>query len=393
MGIDRVLWVTMAYPSEGNPVPGIFYQTQAEALVRLGVQVEVVAPTPWVPWPLARCSRRWAAYRRIAERYEHGGVQIYRPRYPALPNEVLCGAPHWFMTQAIAQLGLTPPQLIHAHYAYPCGLVAGQLRRRWQIPAVLTLHGSDVNVNPTVNALTRHYFAAATSEADQVIAVSRPLAERAECLTGRLPVVLPLGIDTRRYARLPEKEAARRALHLPADAFLIVFVGNLLAAKGIRELLSALERLAVESYRAVFIGDGPLRREIDAAPRAIAVGAQPNELIPQYLAAGDVLVLPSYGEGMPTVLIEAGMAGLPVIASQVGGSADLLAGERGVLIPDHSVDALVAAIRAVRADYPAALTRTRALQTFVRHEYDVEANARKLLEIYAESAARFHRQA
>src|SRR5687767_14607017 len=100
------------------------------------------------------------------------------------------------------------------------------------------------------------------------------------------------------------------------------------------------------------------------------------------MASGDVLILPSHNEGMPTVLIEAGAAGLPVIASAVGGIPELLADNRGELIPPRSVEAIVSAIVRLRQNSEAASRRAAALKQFVRDYYDVDANAKMLTQLY-----------
>ena len=105
-----------------------------------------------------------------------------------------------------------------------------------------------------------------------------------------------------------------------------------------------------------------------------------------YMSAADVLVLPSYSEGLPTVLVEAGSARLPVIASQVGGIPELLAPDRGVLLPDIQPDT----IRAALDHFSTHRDQTRAaadrLHDLVVERYDVDRNAARLVELYHDIA-------
>ena len=274
------------------------------------------------------------------------------------------------------------PDLVHAHFAYAPGLAGAWLARRLRVPSVLTLHGSDVNVFPGVNNRMRARVVGAVVSADAVTAVSRALAQRADELTGRLPKVMPIGIQLTRFRGVPSRETARRSLGLPEEPPIVGYVGNLAPKKGVGEFLNALRCLAGDGIRGLVVGDGPLRSAVGAAEQVRYFGSQPNERIPVFMAALDVLVLPSYSEGLPTVLVEAGAVGVPVVAAAVGGVPELLADGRGMLIPPGSVDALVDAIRKVLRDPRAADERAMDFRQHVTEHYDADLNAARLLEMY-----------
>jgi teichuronic acid biosynthesis glycosyltransferase TuaC len=367
-----------------HPVNGHFHRRQAEALARCGVEVEVVAPIPWVPPGMEHLSATWRRYKVTLREYTMGGCRILRPRYVQWPRGDVWGWSHQAIKRAVQRCVKQRPDVIHAHFAYPCGLAGAGLARRWSIPCVLTLHGSDVNRYPFINTLTRRRFRFAVSSADCVLAVSHALAERTAQLTGRRPLVKPNGIDLRLYEQLPGRKAARERLGLPLEKPVVLFVGHLLPAKGVCELLKALHTPVLKEVLGVFVGEGPLRAEVQRGPNTRAEGPQPNERIPLYLAAADLFVLPSHSEGMPNVLVEAGAAGVPVIATTVGGIPELLAEDRGRLIPPHQLEELVCAIREVLEDPEEARGRAERLRRYVWEHYDVDLKARELVEIYGE---------
>jgi teichuronic acid biosynthesis glycosyltransferase TuaC len=382
----RVYWIAQNYPSR-DVTAGAFHRVQVEMLAQQHVHVEVLTPVPWVP-PLAeRVFSRWALYAALPLAEVMGEITIHRPRYLALPREAAWAAPHAAMAHALAGLRLPAPDLVHAQPAYPHGLAGLQLARAWRVPLVLTLQGTDVNAYPHLNALAGRRFRAALRGADAVTAVSNSLAAEAERLSGVRPRVLPRGVRLTAFERLPAKRRARAELGLPADGFLLLFVGVLTAEKGVRELLTALRALHDEGVVGVFVGPGPLLGAVRATRGAIAVDWQPHERVPLFLAASDVAVLPSYMEGMPNVLVEAGAAGTPVIASAVGGVPELLADDRGLLVPARSAEAIVAAVRATRAQPSAAAARAERLRRYVHEAYDAARNIQGLISLYDEVMA------
>ena len=78
----KVLVLTPSYPCDGS-TGGIFHKTQADALARLGVEVEVIAPVPWVPYGFEYLSSKWGLYKKIPGRYRSADVSVIRPRLPS----------------------------------------------------------------------------------------------------------------------------------------------------------------------------------------------------------------------------------------------------------------------------------------------------------------------
>lgn len=138
------------------------------------------------------------------------------------------------------------------------------------------------------------------------------------------------GVDTERYAPASphERRAARAALGLPADGPIALFAGRLTHQKGLPDLLEAWERLDALGSRPTLVacGDGPLRATLEARAQGLATvifaGAQAE--MDEYYRAADLFVLPSYAEGNSNALMEAMACGLPVVATRVGGTAELL---------------------------------------------------------------------
>lgn len=168
------------------------------------------------------------------------------------------------------------------------------------------------------------------------------------------------GIDLQHYDRTQEIERQgaeiRRELHIGASDFVFLFVGRVVNDKGIRELVRAFSQLHTSTPSAIhliLVGreeplldpiDAETRRSIDCSPRIHEVGEQ-TDVRPWY-AAANAFVLPSYREGFPNVVIEAGAMGLPSIVSDVNGAREIIMPERnGVVIPSKNATALLEAMR------------------------------------------------
>jgi len=151
-----------------------------------------------------------------------------------------------------------------------------------------------------------------------------------------------------------DRSAARRALGLPIDGDVVMYVGRLAQIKRPDRFLDLADDLAANRDATfVLVGDGPLGDECRARtarmPNAVALGWQRD--LGTLLAAADVVVLCSDNEGVPLLLIEAALAGRPVVTTDVGAVRDVVRdGDTGVLVPAGDRVALAGAVRSLLAD-------------------------------------------
>ncbi len=378
----NILELTSCYPVEHSPSDGIFVRSQSEALMRAGASVTVFAPRPWVPPGFAALSAKWRTYRDTPEFYTLNGIPVHRPRHFAPPRSDLWMPVHWqYMRLAEREMKIRP-DVIHAHFAYPGGVAGVLLARRWGVPVVVTLHGDDVHTHPMRYPRLRRALMYGSTHADEVIGVSEALADCARGLTGRRPRVAPIGINMNVFAGAGNRAEARRALGLEPGKKILLHLGRLVPEKGISDLLLTLDALRDPACLSLFVGAGPMAGLVGSRSDCRVLGVQPNERVPLFLQAADLIVLPSHSEGMPTVLIEAGAAGLPVVATGVGGIPELLGGGRGWLVPPRDVKALAVAIRSVLNNPAEAAARSERLKAYVLERYDVNRNARALLTLF-----------
>jgi teichuronic acid biosynthesis glycosyltransferase TuaC len=382
----RVLHLCWAYPSPQFPEYGSFLRNILEPISAAGVDADVATPLPYIPKHLGRFFVRTRRAALLSKRYEFNGIQVLVPRYMRLPHALVGDHLPAMLAHAVGSVASQKPDIVHAHYAYPFGIAALELRRKWRVPVVLTLHGSDAAVFPYQSETNRNRFVQAVLNADHVLAVSEDIVDRTRDLTGRTVQFWPIGVNLARFrSRNESKAEIRQRLGLP-NKKLILFVGALHKAKGVDQVPALVDRLGPE-FHAVLVGDGPIRSQLQSSSGCTWVPPIANESVAEYLNAADLMILPSETEGTPTVLVEAGAARLPVVATPVGGIPALLADDRGLLVEVRNMDSMVAAVKATLANAKASAQRAQRLHAYVTKNYDCVENGRRLKQLYAEVSA------
>lgn len=201
-------------------------------------------------------------------------------------------------------------------------------------------------------------------------------------------VVIPnaASITPRGTHPVPRTELAR-----DAAAPIVLTIARLDAQKGIAHLLDAAAAVPEASF--AIAGDGPDRGELHARAAALGLGERVRFLghrrdVPALLAAADLFVLPSLYEGLPLSVLEAMAAGVPVVATAIGGTDEVVCdGETGTLVPPGDPQALAAAIRRTLADRDAAIHLAARARSFVEQEYSVETMVASVSRLYEQLLA------
>ena len=239
--------------------------------------------------------------------------------------------------------------LLLASWGYPDAVGVARLARRLDVPYVVKVHGSDINVQAT-HRLRRPQIARALQGARAVVAVSDALAGKVRALgvDDAHVHLLYNGVDSERF-RPGDRADARQALGLSSDRRIVLYVGNLKAAKGCVDLLEAFPAVLARHPDALlaFVGSGAAgavlsRRaaQLGIEGQVLLAGARPHAELATWMQAADLLSLPSHNEGVPNVVLEAMACGLPVVATRVGGIPEVLPSQAGLLVPAHDRAAL-----------------------------------------------------
>ena len=283
------------------------------------------------------------------------------------------------------------PAVVHTH-GYRPDVVDGTVPRRHGIPVVTTVHG--LTGGDWKNRFYEWLQFRAYRRFDAVVAVSRGLLERlSRAGVSKERIVLVRNAWDSGTAPPPlSREAARAALGLPRAGVRIGWVGRLSAEKGPDVILDALARLDDRGVRLSLLGDGPEARAL--RERAAAAGVQErvtwHGVVPdagRLLPAFDAFVLSSRTEGTPIALFEAMAAGVPVVATAVGGVPDVVSGTEALLVPPDDPAALAAAVSAVLRDPAGARHRALAARRRLAEEHQVGPWLERYESLYHRLAA------
>lgn len=283
--------------------------------------------------------------------------------------------------QVATLLRMTGADILHTH-GYRCDVVDGPVARRLNRRHVVTLHGF------TGRDWRGHLYewlqVRSVANADAVVAVSTPIARRVLQADGGARVhVLRNAIDP--SIEVPEREMARRLLGLATGRFSVGWIGRISHEKGLDLLIEAMVPLKGRAHATV-VGDGPMRGEMADMVTALGLqdtvyfaGMQPDAR--RLLKAFDALALTSRTEGTPMVLLEAMAAGVPVVATAVGGIPDIVDGQSAWLsIPDPA--SISASIESVMTGGAGNLRRTAHALDLVETNHNMQRWVDQHLEIY-----------
>jgi glycosyltransferase involved in cell wall biosynthesis len=294
----RILLVTQMWPTEAEPDLGAFLLPLVRELRAAGHEVCVSALS------------------------QRGGSAT---KYARLCREAVRAARRF------------APDVVFAHFLFPAGLAGLLAARSARAPLVVMAHGQDVaNLE---NVALRAATAPVLRGCAAVIANSSWLAARLTAHFPRVrPVVIDLGVDLAQFAPGSVAPAA-----WPGEHPRFLCVGSLIERKNVLALASAFEELGRGSL--VFVGDGPLRPQLEHRAGITVTGRLPHTAIPSWIEAADILCQPSLLEPFGLAALEAMALERTVIATTAGGPPEFVTPTAGILVDPHDTPALTTALR------------------------------------------------
>jgi len=339
MSEKNLLVISNNFPNQDNSyVAEIFVKEQIKYLKDYFDNVYIVSP-------LAYGMERLRKTRH--EDYQYENVKVFFPRYFNLPFCYFYGRTLWtfFATRAIRDLIEKEKlsfNLIHAHFTWPSGAVAVNLKVFYGSPVIITEHTSE-SISQAISSHDPSWIGT-WKKADAIIRVKK----------SDISLIENTGIPKSKITHIPngysskfipmEMSKCRDLLGLPQDLKILVNVGNLYSiVKGHKYLIEAMRIIAEKrtDIRGIIIGSGNLEPSIRALVEELElneyvhlVGSKPHSEIPLWMNACDIFVLPSLRESFGVVQIEALACGKPVVATRNGGSEEIITSDQYGLLAE-----------------------------------------------------------
>lgn len=181
-------------------------------------------------------------------------------------------------------------------------------------------------------------------------------------------------------------------LGINPEDFVFIFVGRIVADKGINELILAFERLSSEVDNVKLLLVGPLESDLDPlTPKTLRVIADDKKIISvgfqndvrSFFAISDALVFPSYREGFPNVVMQAGAMGLPSIVTNINGCNEIIIeGQNGTIVEVKNINALFKAMKKMKEDNDFRTLLKKNARDMIVHRYEQDVVWRAILEEY-----------
>jgi len=378
----HVLFLTHSFPRSEGDAAGSFILRLAVALQNEDVKVQVVAP----------------AAAGVPEADEIEGIRVERFRYAPRRYERLAYtgnmagdvASSW--TAKLALVGFLgsdfvhavrakrafEPQIVHAHWWFPNGVVGTWVGGLAHIPLVTTLHGTDVRLARTVG-VAKPLFTHVMRRSAAVTTVSRWLKEETQALVpGVVPQVAPMPVATNLFEPGDGSRTAK-----------LLFVGRLNEQKGLEHLLHAMAAMKQPAELDV-VGDGPNRAALQNVAGQLGVesrirwhGQVRQSALPALYQSAAAIVVPSVDEGLGLTAVEALLCETPVVAFDSGGLRDVIQHEKtGLLVKAGDRAALAATLDELLARDGRGSQLGRAGRLYALSAFAPESAARRYAEIY-----------
>jgi len=320
----------------------------------------------------------------VSETINQAGVRIIILSAPSLLNAKR-------LRQLIRTFQTEKIDIVQTHLMYSniLGTIAARIAG---IPVIATLHSVDVTSGWKPQLLKRLHDYFLKNLATRILAVGNVVAEaQAGSFGGRKLDVIPNGIPEPEPIRAHARDKLRKEIAGDEDSPIIITVGRFTRAKGYEDMIKAFSLIRDRTTKPVLlmVGDGSMTDSIkqrieslELSESVILTGERSD--VPQLLASSDVYASASHREGLPLALLEAMMAGLPVVATSVGDIPNVVTEETGVIVPPHQPNELAAALEGLLQNPERREAMGRAAQQRALNEYSVDAWIKRHAALYKE---------
>lgn len=351
----KVLWITSSYPRFENDSASIFLQNLAREIHKNNYEVHVLAPddleidNKTQNNIIAHHYFKYFLPRRLQKLAYGSGILPNLKKNPFLFIQIPCFMIMMFFF-SWRLIKIIRPNLIHAHWIFPQGFIAVLLGKLCKVPVIITAHGSDTfELKSTIiYFLKRWSLSHCNAWTSNTHATANEISHNLP-----MPKIIPMGVFLKDFS-LGNRNELRRLVS--DDSLIILFIGRLYLNKGVKELIKAFSLISNDLKNKTqlwIVGDGIERKNLEEQSRLLGLekniifyGRYPNDQLPNFYAAADILISPSITpEGQGLTILEAFASQTSVICSRNGAVLDFVEHRKnGLLINPEDTNAFKDAI-------------------------------------------------
>jgi glycosyltransferase involved in cell wall biosynthesis len=385
--MKKVLWLASWYPNETDPFSGDFIKRQAEA-VSIYQSLNVLWVGKYAPRYFSEKTER------INIESRKSNLKEYILYYPALGNDnnifsKIKSLYNYFNKnrEFIRQLRKKNelPDIVHVHVAIKAGLIAFYMNWKYKVPYVLTEHWSgyySVAKDSLFKKsyLTRYLTRMIIKKSEMLLPVSEALGKQINKYWVQVPFQkIPNVVNTQFFYPSKYREENR---------FRFIHISSLLYPKNPGGIVKSFVELLKQGFEIDLILVGPLNPELNKLIQTtglyneniLCTGEIPYEQVGTELRSSSALVMFSFYENMPCVILEALCTGVPVIATRVGGIPEVIQEDNGILINVGDETGLLEAMKEMISNYH--LYNKENISSKATYQFSYEAIGKRITEVY-----------
>jgi glycosyltransferase involved in cell wall biosynthesis len=325
----KILFINGLHPKPDNYMGGIFITNRLKVLKKYNIEYYSISPIMkdsrdliFIRKMLKKPQNIIYPSKIIVENVEYNFLNINT----SIITRLFYSFPKYAAKIILKNVNINNFDLIHAHWVYPHGYIAKIISEKYNIPYVVTAHGSDIHKVLKEDYIKRSAIIDTLENSSKCIFVSNGLLIEAKKFgySGNNSSIIPNGYDPEIFYQI-NKEDIRKEIGIYNNRYKYVgFVGNLIPIKRADKLSKIFHFIdnEIKNTKFIVVGDGYLRKEIENNTKDLDIiftGILPQKDVAKYMNAMDVMILPSRNEGWPCVILEAQACGTVVVGSSNGG--------------------------------------------------------------------------
>ncbi len=375
MGINKICFLAGEYPTHKKPKSAVFYQHLIHQFADMGIECRVIYPFP------INYEKELYESERIDVVNDANSVKVYRPK------SITLGAKNigrWntaylsallYTKSAVSLLNKIgwEPDAFYGHFISPAGIMAARLSKKTGIPAFVAYGESEpwsiktIGINRSRRELASINGFISVSEKNKQDLLKYKISNEDKI------DVFPNSINNKHFYKR-DKAEARKKMGWDKEKFIVAFVGHFNHRKGVLRLDEAISN--IPGAYVAYAGSGNL---IPKSPNIVYNGNVSPELMPWFLSAADIFVLPTLNEGSCNAIIEAMACGLPIVSSDKEFNYDILSNDNAILInPENTAEIENAIIKLMNSERTRMLLSDKSLEQ--GKELNIEERAKKILK-------------